>query len=58
MASPLLCPAHPQTSHLIDLSFDVCRGHDDLAANAQGTNDMNNIKDMNDNMHTEDSLDI
>jgi len=41
----------------MDLSFDVCRDHD-LAANAQGTNDMNNIKDMNDNMHTEDSLDI
>ena len=57
MASPLVCPAHRQTSHLIDLSFDVCRDHD-LAANAKGTNDMNNIKDMNDNMHTEDSLDI
>ena len=42
----------------MDLSFDVCRCHA-LAANAQGTNDMNNMyQGTNDNMHTEDYLDI
>ena len=43
----------------MDLSFDVCRCHA-LAANAQGTNDMNKYMYLgtNDNMHTEDYLDI